>query len=73
MPKYCKGCLTNSGYDKDGQGNIVACNITQFNYRGTCPCVKCVVKMICSQACPDYFAFKKEAERQDRYNRRYEL
>lgn len=70
MSKYCKGCFTNNGYDKI---DIVACDVQQFNHRGNCPCVKCVVKPMCTAACPDYFAFKKEVERQDRYNRRYEL
>ena len=50
IPKECEGCYTNSScytYSK----------YTEINAHLKCPCIKCLIKMICDNPCHEYHEF----------------
>jgi hypothetical protein len=55
MNKYecCKGCLIYEGLKDD------VCFISQFVRHEECPCVHCLVKVVCDEPCDKfYFIYK---------------
>ena len=56
--RNCSGCLTYTGYI---YGTDPICIMTEEN-RGDCPCAKCIVKMMCDEACYRFERFKLEKE-----------
>jgi hypothetical protein len=52
---YCVGC---SCYYED-KGGYYYCNLEIGNDVGQCPCTRCVVKVMCERACPDFNKFKE--------------
>ncbi len=56
--KLCKGCATYKNKIKNNKKYHVICltdPITTIKgIKKICPCVKCLVKMVCSSDCEDY-------------------
>ncbi len=44
MTDYCQGCCDYFG---------LGCDYRTMNY-GECPCINCVVKMMCTQICEEH-------------------
>jgi len=65
MNKHCNGCLTNSEYVHSGPH----CGMMSFNDKGECPCVNCIIKMMCETLCQDFFHFKTKMEEKDAYEK----
>ena len=54
---YCEGCLA---YTYSDGSEMVCCYESKYNINGECPCVKCIVKMMCLSICDDYKEFRKK-------------
>ncbi len=52
---YCEGCDTYIYTTRSSA--VVTCTAAKYNDKGQCPCVKCVIKMMCTQMCPAYMSF----------------
>lgn len=48
----CRGCMSFTSPD----GFTPFCMYD--NYADKCPCVRCVVKMMCENSCPDFEIFR---------------
>jgi len=60
MSKYpCKGCLV---YEASRRGKFISCDALDRGIQQYCPCVNCVVKVMCHEGCEDYRNFKKKAK-----------
>lgn len=46
---HCLGCST---YEEPGE--FFDCGYSKYNTNGSCPCCKCIVKMICIDDCKEY-------------------
>jgi len=55
--KFCQGCAVFQ-IDK----YLIACNFIADNHDGSCPCVKCIVKMVCqeSQECEEWIKWAQK-------------
>ena len=56
MNNLCYGCLTY----KNEEGDYCGSAIHNTELEGICPCVKCLIKSVCDEACDDYFNWKIE-------------
>ena len=54
--KNCVGCYTNTEH-KTSIGLVAICSVKSFNLKGECPCVRCIIKMVCHDSCDDFFNF----------------
>ena len=54
MITYCKGCLVFDEHKRKLVFDVYTCELTEFNTNGQCPCVECLIKMICNKACTEY-------------------
>lgn len=47
---YCEGCTTYSLYDAETDETFW-CEFSDDNYNKECPCIDCLIKTICRDAC----------------------
>ena len=46
---HCLGCCTY-----EGPGEHFDCTYIKYNTNGSCPCCRCIVKMLCLDDCQEY-------------------
>jgi len=53
ISKHCKGCITFKVEHtlRLNSTHVLTCNFSYFNKDGRCPCVKCIIKMMCMTTC----------------------
>ena len=54
MEKPCKGCFMYERYKKNPE-SFVKCAV--YNKDLVCPCMDCLIKVMCIKACDDYFNY----------------
>jgi hypothetical protein len=62
--KNCKGCLL---YD---ERNFSHCGINSIYNGENCPCMMCIIKMVCRKICPDLRLYKDKYYK-GRYDGKY--
>ena len=50
----CIGCAAYKSVERGRN-----CSSRQFNHKGDCPCVDCIIKMMCSAYCPLRFKWRR--------------
>ncbi len=51
--EHCEGCNTYNGHG-------VNCSYIEWNSIGTCPCMICIVKVMCSKTCNIWKGWKND-------------
>lgn len=57
MNNLCYGC---AAYKKDEYGDYCEYSVHNTEVEGICPCVKCLIKSVCDEACDDFLNWKLE-------------
>ena len=55
--KSCEGCRT---YIASIENHGIQCASIKYNTNGRCPCMRCIIKMVCYTTCDDFFHFRIE-------------
>ena len=58
MKNPCRGCPV---YKASRKAKFIKCDTLDRGMRQHCPCVNCIVKVMCHEGCWDYMNFKKKA------------
>ena len=65
MSNHCSGCRARI---------LNCCSFTKYNDNGSCPCCKCVVKVICMNGCPTFSKYSRTmSDRRDQDRQRKNL
>ena len=59
--KGCRGCIIY-----ETTGGPTSCDVANANRQMECPCLECVVKMICRETCEDLWTLVEDIEGKSR-------